>query len=267
MKKILIACLGMLSPCVFAVEIMHWERLPLPVELPVGHERIVFVDRNVRVGTPASLQGKIRVQSVAGAVYLKALEAIDPTRIQLQDKESGEIILLDIVSTSDPAPAEPIRIVAAGFADAASDAPDTDKQPAVPAKTPVPAALTRYVAQMMYAPLRAVEPLPGVRQMPLRIKGQLTTLLPTLHTQTSALGAWSVAPWTVTAVRVTNAGSERQMLDPRALQGDFYAATFQHQYLGPKGTAQDTTTLYLVNRDKGLESAVIPAAQEPVHEK
>src|SRR5690606_3454292 len=36
-----------------AVEILRWERLPLSVPLVVGEERVVFIDRNVRVGVPA----------------------------------------------------------------------------------------------------------------------------------------------------------------------------------------------------------------------
>lgn len=267
MRKTFLLCLILVSPFSHAVEVLRWQRLPLPVALPLGQERIVFVDRNVRVGTPASLQGKLRVQSVAGAVYLKALEPIDPTRIQLQDKESGEIILLDIATSTELQEPEPIKIVAAQVQKQTTDDEAADKPPVLPSKTPVPAALTRYAAQMMYAPLRTVEPLPGVRQIPLRIKGNLSSLLPTLPTQNSALGAWSVAPWIVTAVRVSNAGNERLVLDPRSLQGDFYAATFQHPDLGPKGTAEDTTTLYLVTRDKGLESALVSAPQEGSDEK
>ena len=38
-----------------AVELVKWERIPLPVALNIGQERIVFVDRNVRVGYPATL--------------------------------------------------------------------------------------------------------------------------------------------------------------------------------------------------------------------
>ncbi|MEN1599332.1 DUF3438 family protein, partial [Pseudomonas aeruginosa] len=41
-----------------AVEILRWERIPLAIPLTVGQERIVFVDRNVRVGVPRDLQGK-----------------------------------------------------------------------------------------------------------------------------------------------------------------------------------------------------------------
>ncbi|MQT50294.1 DUF3438 family protein, partial [Pseudomonas helleri] len=72
-----------LSPAARAVEILHWERLPLAVSLVVDQERIVFIDRNVRVGVPTSLAGRLRVQSAGGALYLRASEPIEPTRLQL----------------------------------------------------------------------------------------------------------------------------------------------------------------------------------------
>lgn len=46
-----LACLAALPAQ--AVELVKWERIPLPVSLHVGQERIVFVNRNVRVGFPA----------------------------------------------------------------------------------------------------------------------------------------------------------------------------------------------------------------------
>ena len=47
-------------------------------------------------------------------------------------------------------------------------------------------------------------------------------------------------------------------LDPRALQGDFLAATFQHPTLGPAGRAADTTVVYLVTRGHGLAESLLP---------
>lgn len=79
-----------------AVELVRWERIPLPVSLHVGEERIVFVEKNVRVGFPPSLNEKLRIQSTGGAVYLRAESAFPQTRLQLQDVESGEILLLDV---------------------------------------------------------------------------------------------------------------------------------------------------------------------------
>src|SRR3546814_441537 len=103
-------------PASQAVEILRWERLPLPVPLVVGQERVVFIDRNVRVGVPASVGDHLRVQSAGGAIYLRASEPIPPTRLQLQDVESGALILLDIAAEpakDGQAPLEPVRIVEA----------------------------------------------------------------------------------------------------------------------------------------------------------
>lgn len=97
-----------------AVEILHWARMPLAVPLVVGQERVVFIDRNVRVGVPPDIADRLRVQSAGGAIYLRASDAIAPTRLQLQDVESGALILIDIAATppkDGQAPLEPARIV------------------------------------------------------------------------------------------------------------------------------------------------------------
>src|SRR3546814_6958497 len=50
-------------------------------------------------------------------------------------------------------------------------------------------------------------------------------------------------------------------LDPRALQGDFLTAAFQHTTLGPHGTPEDTTVVYVVTRGHGLAQSLLPAIQ------
>lgn len=267
---IALALTAMAAPAT-AVEIMPWKRLPLPVQLSVGHERIIFVDRNVRVGAPRSLQNSLRIQSVAGAVYLLASEQIPPSRLHLKDAESGEIILLDIATIDSGAELEPARIVfqedqvppVAVEEEPAGDSSPVDERPQR-RKTPIPLALTRYAAQMLYAPLRTVEPLPGVRQVPVRLAGPLDTLIPTHEVSATAKVAWSLDQWYVTPVRITNRRAQRIELDPRTVQGDFYAATFQHLTLGPAGSPEDTTTLYLVTQGKPLLGAVFPG--KPVAE-
>ncbi|WP_411899892.1 DUF3438 family protein, partial [Salmonella enterica] len=92
---------------------MKWERIPLKSPLQVGLERVVFGDKNVRVGFPPALNGKLRVQSTGGAVYLKADRAFPQTRVQLQDVESGGVILLD-VTAGEKGPSEPVRLVYSG---------------------------------------------------------------------------------------------------------------------------------------------------------
>lgn len=256
-----------LAPAGHAIEILRWDRLPLAVPLVVGQERVVFIDRNVRVGLPASLGDRLRVQSAGGAIYLRASEPIAPTRLQLQDVESGAIILLDIgaedAKDGEP-PLEPVRIVSTDTAipregATAAPGPTEAAQPGVRRQTPVPVILTRYAAQNLYAPLRTVESVAGLGRVNLRRDLALDTLLPTLPIRARALAAWRLEDQWVTAVRLTNTASRWLDLDPRALQGDFVAATFQHPTLGPAGDSTDTTVVYLVTRGRGLAGALLPA--------
>ncbi|WP_337245877.1 TIGR03749 family integrating conjugative element protein [Luteimonas sp. gir] len=261
---------ALVVPAASAVEILRWERLPLAVPLTVGQERIVFVDRNVRVGVPASVGDRLRVQSAGGAVYLRASEPIEPTRLQLQDADSGALILLDIAAhpANDGEPAlEPVRIVEGSAAatrygapaDAAVTGAPSRATPAPRRETPVPVVLTRHAAQQLYAPLRTIEPVVGVMRVNLRRDLDLRTLLPTEPVGASALAAWRLEDQWVTAVRLTNTGAGWVQLDPRALQGDFLTATFQHASLGPRGTPEDTTVVYLVTRGRGLATSLLPS--------
>ena len=256
-----------------AVEIMPWERLPLAIPLQVGQERILFIDQNVRVGVPRSLTDTLRIQSTGGALYLRASAPIAPTRLQLQDVQTGEIILIDIAASDaeDQPPLEPVRIVKAVAApkhrgDDASHARGADstdgnlaQSPSERRDTPLPVVLTRYAAQSLYAPLRTVEPLAGVFQIKQRRTIDLSHWLPTLPVEASPLGAWQLDDHIVTAIKLRNTSSAPLHLDPRALQGDFLTATFQHNNLGPSGLAADTTVVYLVTRGKILTQALPPA--------
>ena len=277
MKRLLL--LAALVACNFAhaVEIQRWERIPLALPLVVGQERIVFVDQNVRVGLPRHLVDKLRVQSTGGTLYLLAKEPIEPTRLQLQNMSTGEIMLVDIIATSGKSnqPAlEPIKIVAgdnltvrygqpspkAEDSKAATRSTEQNSDAAAPAQreTPLPVVMTRYAAQMLYAPLRTVEPVPGIAQVNLKRNMDLTTLLPTRPVEARALGAWRLEDLWITAVKLRNTSSQPVALDPRELMGDFVTATFQHPYLGAKGDASDTTTVYLVTLGHGLPESVLP---------
>lgn len=256
-----------------ATELMQWERIPLLVELHVGHERIVIVNKNVRVGYPAGLDDKLRIQSSGGTVYLKAQKPFPDTRLQLKDVDSGELILLDISATEGDA-LEPVELQYTPVYD--NDAADTvnrtpqdsDADNNGPESTlpsaPDPVALTRYAAQMLYSPLRTVEPVAGVREVSPHLPARITTLLPGEPVSATPLGAWQLNEDTVTAIRLQNQGAQRITLDPRTLQGTFYAATFQHSWLGASGTAEDTTVVYLVTRGMQADRAILP---EPVPQK
>lgn len=254
---------ALVSPAAQADEFMKWERIPLQIPLKVGQERVVFVDKNVRVGFPPALNGKLRVQSTGGAVYLKADAAFPQSRVQLQDVESGEVILLD-VAAAEKGPTEPVRLVYsgdvntvssttennsaddAGNSSTKSDSGTAAKRKKITYSAPIPVLLTRYAAQSLYAPVRTVEAVPGIHPVNPHLPKHLTTLYPSAPVTATPLGGWGVANRTVVAVRLQNTASRKVILDPRSLQGQFIAATFQHRWLGPAGTPEDTSTVYII---------------------
>ncbi|WP_248767932.1 TIGR03749 family integrating conjugative element protein [Pseudomonas sp. MWU12-2345] len=286
MRALLIAgvLIASLAGYAQAVEILRWERIPLAVPLIVGQERIVFVDQNVRVGIPRSLADKLRVQSTGGAVYLLAKEPIEPTRLQLQNMTSGEIMLVDIAATAGGANQpvlEPAKIVAGespatrygqgntpvkaasnrtALSPTASEQDTSEDPPPARRETPIPVVITRYAAQMLYAPLRTVEAVEGISQVNINHRLDLATLLPTLPVEATALGAWRLDGYWVTAVKLRNTSAQHLTMDPRDLMGNFVTATFQHPYLGAMGDASDTTTVYLVTRGHGLAESLLPSA-------
>lgn len=263
-----VALLILLSLCgtsnVFAVEILRWERVPLSVRLLVGQERVLLLERNVRVGLPAEATDSLRVQSAGGAIYLKADAPLAATRLQLQDANTGSLLLIDVVAEpaqSDEAPLEPIRILDGAVADMVGargeDGADSSRGASV--DTPIPVVLTRYAAQSLYAPLRTVEPVAGIAAVPVRASLAVDTLLPSLPVHGQPIGAWRLTDYWVTAIKLVHTAPGWLELDPRLLQGDFFAATFQHRSLGPAGESTDTSVLYLVTRGRGLAESLLPA--------
>ncbi|WP_337029465.1 TIGR03749 family integrating conjugative element protein [Pantoea agglomerans] len=251
-----------------ADELMKWERVPLQIPLKTGTERVIFADKNVRVGFPPALNGKLRVQSTGGAVYLRAESDFPPTRLQLQDMESGEVILLDVRATAK-GPTEPVKIIyngdvstASSAAEASSPASSTEgdklqaKRKKVSYKAPIPVLLTRYAAQNLYAPIRTVEGMPGIHPVNPHLPSRITTLYPSAPVTVSPVAGWGVVGRTVVALRVRNDSPQKIVLDPRELQGQFVTATFQHRWLGAAGTPEDTTTLYLVTAGRADEAFV-----------
>lgn len=252
-----------LNSTVNATELMQWQRIPLSVTLHTGHERVLFINKNVRVGYSAELDGKLRIQSSGGTVYLLANEDFPDSRLQLYDVDSGELILLDIHSRAGQA-LEPIELRytdavwrndSTGGGDSGMTPPEF-VSPQAPV-FPVPVILTRYAAQMLYAPLRTIEPVAGIIQAPVRLPATVTTLLPGEPVTAVPLSAWRLGNITVTAIKLQNQSAATINLDPRALQGSFLTATFQHGWLGNSGTPEDTTVVYLVT-EGSADRAVLP---------
>jgi integrating conjugative element protein (TIGR03749 family) len=258
-----------------ATDIRHWKRTPIDIKLPVGTERIVVFGRTVRVGLPPKIADAevLRVQSTGGAVYLKAKQPFDTQRVQIQDMQTGQILLFDLSGVTQ-ASHETVKIeidsdqTPEGMASSGSDS-QSASQPQhkpVPAEAfpggqsragaPIPVALVRHAAQALYAPQRIANGSGRIHRIAVSRRG-LSGLLPAYPVVATPLAAWRDAPYTVTAIEITNRDPNRQFhLDPRNLAGAFYAASFMHDTVGPAGTLADTTTLFAVTKNGALSDAL-----------
>ncbi|WP_111747134.1 TIGR03749 family integrating conjugative element protein [Salinisphaera orenii] len=261
-----------------ATDVRHWKREPIDVALPVGTERIIVFGTDVRVGLPKPIADPdvLRVQSTGGAVYLKANKPFDAQRVQVQDMQTGRIMLLDLSGVAHGSH-ETIRIEndAGSNDDSASSsrhAPGTpaDRRPIPPEAfargtghrggPPLPVQLVRHAAQALYAPQRIVHHSPGIHRVAIHTHS-ISGLMPAYPVRARALAAWRAAPYTVTAIQITNREPNRRFaLDPRNLAGDFYAASFMQPTVGPAGRLSDTTTLFAVTKNGGLSHALRPPA-------
>lgn len=261
MTRLLLLGLAWLLPvAAFATVDLRWERMPLAVDLVVGQERVLLFDSDLRVGIPAEDSDRLKAQSADGAVYLTAAEPFEKIRLQLQDPSTNRVILIDVAARLSVAPfepLEPIKIVDAAHA-AQANGRVLPEEAGGDVGTPVPVLLTRYAAQSLYAPLRTVEPLAGISLSPIRSAKPVVDLLPDRAVESIPLVAWQWEDYWVTAVRLRNQSSGATMLDPRELRGDFVAATFQHNFIGPAGNASDTTVLYVITRGRSFVNSTAP---------
>lgn len=254
------------APLANAVELMEWDRTPLVIDLPVGQERLVVLNRNVSVGLPVTIAHDdiLRVQSTGGVLYFKAHEAFDTERVQLKDESTGEIILVDLTAKAD-ASAEQIQVISAEKV-AEADASERP-EPAAEQRAPLPVVLTRYVAQSLYSPLRVIEPVSGINRVAMRLPGSVETLLPALPVEARPIAAWTLEGLHATAIELRNQDPDRSFeLDPRYLHGALMAATFMHPTIGPRGHLDDTTTIIIVTRGPLAEHLQLPRFQPTVGE-
>lgn len=167
--------------------------------------------------------------------------AFSSTRLQLQNIKNGELILLDISATASKRRLEPVKLVYQGEVYSATTSDNTtvnenDGKGTEPKITlPLPMALTRYAAQNLYAPLRTLEPLPGVYAISNALPSTITTLLPSEPVTVRPLAAWGVPGYNLVALKISNQQIGKVVLDPRHLRGTFTAPPFSIVGWGLRG--------------------------------
>lgn len=244
-----------------AVQVVEWHNVPISIVLTVGEERALAFPDNVQVGVPASLpQDVFRTESTAGTVLWLARRPFETERLQVRLLSTGRVMLFDVTAVeAKGAPngsAEPIQVT---FPETVSD-----PKAAAGGQGLTPIDLTRFAAQELYAPLRVLHDMPGIRRVPMGAS-ETVRVYRDPDVLARPLGSWQGGGLYVTAVELTNLGTARVILDPRLLEGRFLTATFQHNTLGPAKSRLETTCVYLVtDRPFGASITHAPPAAPPV---
>lgn len=232
-----------------------WNNNPITIIIPVGEEVRITFPTDVSLQIPAAL-----VQSLESLapnqqiVYWKAKEPFDKARVIAPSTDNETVYLIDLVAqdnaiTESIVIEDPSRVVAQHNNDIAS-ADGTIDISTAELSDPPEIVLTRFASQSLYAPRRLMPVNPDIAAMPVV---QMPSNFPLMRSQQgeqyrfSVVGAWSGYGLHITAILLINESQLTLPVDPGLVQGNFTHITPQHLQLGPKGSLEDRTTLYLVS--------------------
>lgn len=231
-----------------------WDKNPITIILPVGEEVRITFPTDVTLQIPMTLTKSL--ESLAPnqqIVYWKAKEVFDKARIIAPSIDNETVYLIDLVAQENALVEsivieDPDRVVAQHNneieSESSFDTPHADLM------DPPEIILTRFASQSLYAPRRLMPVNPDISTQP---SVQIPANFPLMRSQQgeqyrlSVAGAWSGYGLHITAVLLINQSELTLAVNPGLVQGNFTHITPQHLQLGPKGSLEDRTTLYLVS--------------------
>ena len=268
-RWVAICCLALIAPGALARTVV-WDKAVIGLELIVGVEQIVIFPEDATVGLPAPLANKVlfRTLFTGQTAYWTALQAFDVQRIKVR-MDSGEYVLFDVTAKVEKAPpssAERLQVVMQG--DDTLQAMGEGGTSSEMSRATLFEVL-RYAVQDIYSPARLVGAVPGIRAIPLALKGNYNRL----YNQGQHKGlvilpykAWSVDGLYVTAFIVSNGHSHAVLLDNRKVMHTtqarrngvgphFLASSFFSFQVARRGEPGDRTTLFVVT-DRPIQNVI-----------
>lgn len=269
MKRSILASIGLLailSTNVSATEIIHYENLPVTIQLLEGQERSIQFGDHVSVGMTKGQKAKnlFRVQSAQGAIHILPNETFDKQRIQVKRASDGRVLLIDLIAkkaAENQSPLEDVRIYMAS--ENLVENQDA-KQEEAPTKSiekieVTPIDLTRFAAQRLYGPSRLHNDTRGISETAVGVKGAIRLFKGgnKLKTHAEAIVAYFGGGYYLAGIYIRNLSESQVKLDYLDLNLPFAYATFQHHSLKPAGHPGDSTVLYLIS-EKPLSETLYP---------
>jgi integrating conjugative element protein (TIGR03749 family) len=240
------ACALLVSKIPHAEEFVRFvEGQEIQVRVPFipNVDKTVYFEEPVAVGVTPSFKEAVRVQVIGQNVYFTARSPIERTfRISAKGQRTQKTYILTVKITKSQTDAEALRIV--------SSEPRRTSDVLIGGKTNevTPVELLRFVSQSLFAPKYAIEPLKGVRAVPLSLPDNLDWLYEGNSLSIKPLIAFKAGRWTVTALSAVNKSEIRgvSVLNMMNIYSrvEAYGAVAQHKSLGV--TPDDNSTVIYV---------------------
>jgi integrating conjugative element protein (TIGR03749 family) len=237
----------------YATEIIHYENIPVTIELRQGEERTIHFGDHVQVGMTKGQQLKklFRVQSAQGAIHLLPYQPFDKQRIQVK-RLDGRVVLLDLIAAKEnknASPMEDVRIYLSSEDTVENSLGDEGDsiEPEAPIITPVD--LTRFASQLLYGPSRLHKDVPGITETTLGVGGAIRLFKGAnkYKTISKPVIAYQGGGYFLAGIHIKNISAEKVTLNYLELNVPFSHATFQHHSLNRNGSPGDSTVLYLIS--------------------
>lgn len=237
-----------------ADEKVVWNKTPINIVLKPNQERIItFPFKRVQPGLPSQLVSKLSTLSNNGVLYWQASEPFTSQQILVKDKDTQQIIIINLSADDKTGSSDPISILLGESLlakETNTGEQSTASQEAIQYGYD---ELTRVASKHLYAPARLITLPAGMHRINVKA-GTDSHLIRHHNIMAEPAISFSNNGLYVTAVNLVNQEPESVVLDPRDIRGKWLAATFQHVVLGEAGSITDTTTVYLISKRPFWES-------------
>lgn len=232
-----------------------WDNSPITLVIPVGEEVRVTFPTDVTIQVPANVSETLTsLAPNQQIVYWNASAAFDKSRIIATSTDNKSVYLIDVAAVQGT-PKEHFIIEDADRVLAQQENNLSQQDARQEASNneladPAEVVLTRFASQSLYAPRRLV---PVNADIAPQTLPTFPSDFPLMRSQWgekyqfTVVGAWAGYGLYITAVMVVNQSATTVAINPGLIHGNFTHITPQHLQLGPKGTLEDRTTLYLIS--------------------
>jgi integrating conjugative element protein (TIGR03749 family) len=232
-----------------------WKGDPIEIALPINKEKRIIFPVQVSVDVKSTLStDQLRILNNDKSLYLKALQPFQKARVYVTLKDTGEVVLLDLItddSTTNATQQIDIKQNNNIPVDAISSKVevDTDADAISNNETSLP-DLIRYSWQQVYAPDQLIKNSLSYARAPMRTEKFVYDLIYGDKVIAYPEGSWIAGSHYVTAVLLRNKYSHiTRIIIHKDICGDWQAATiYPSSSLKPYGDKRgDSVMLFLVS--------------------